>query len=494
MIRTNRTRATLAASLLALFVASLCASPAAAEGKKGGKDKGKNKPGMEVSEEINVPRNGDGFDLPPYRRVVLPNGLTLLLMEQHESPIVDMNITLRSGSAEDPTGKDGLASMVADLLTSGTATRNAQEVATEIDFLGGQLGASANQDTTTIVSEFLAKDLDKQIELLADVSLKPAFAAGEVDRIKQQRLAEIASLAEDARTYTTLQFEAAIFAGTPYGHPAMGVRKTIETLTRDDVLNFYATHYVANNAIIAAVGDFNTDDLLGKLRSAFGAWARKDVPRQPFAPATPIKGRKLAIVDYPGLNQTQIRIGAVGIARNDPAFYAIQVANTALGGGFTSRLVDEIRVNRSLSYSAGSRFTASVHPGSFLISTFTKNSTTRETIDVALDVLKKFRDVPMPETELTKAKNYLLGQYSLSFETPEGLARQITTIEVNNLPKDYIETFAQNVRALSSADVAATIQKYFQYDNIVILVFTTQSETRKQLDGLGTVEVKNYLE
>lgn len=473
---------------VALLAIALFGCPASAAKKKSAKKSG-------AVATIDVPRqSADGFDLPPYRRAVLANGLVVLLMEQHEAPIVSTLLTVRSGAAADPAGKYGLAALTAELLTQGTTTRNAAQIATEVDFLGGQLAATADHDSTTIAAEFLAKDVDKQLELVADVSLHPSFPADEVDRVKQQRLAELAAMPEDARTYANAQFEAAVFAGTPYGHPAVGTRKCVEAITRDDVAGFYGANYSPGNAVLAVAGDFTADTMLEKVRATFGSWSGKAVAPTPFAPAAPQRGRNVVVVDYPGLTQTQIRIGAVGIARNDPAFYAIQVANTALGGGFTSRLVEEIRVNRSLSYSAGSRFAARLHPGPYMIATFTKNETVRETIDVALEVVRQFRDLPMPDDELKKAKNYLLGQFPLALETPMGLARMITSIEVNGLPLDYVESFAGKVRALTAAEVSATIKQYVKNDDIVILVFTTDSVTRKQLEGLGSIQVKNYLD
>jgi zinc protease len=479
--------------LLAIVVVALAIPASALQGtKKGGKTPAK--PASTAPEVIDVPAPAGGIDLPAYTRAVLPNGLVVLLMEHAENPLVTMRLTVRSGATDDPKGKEGLASLTAELLTTGTPTRTAEQIAKEIDFVGGTLGAAADADNTIVTSEFLDRDARKQLDLLSDVTLRPAFAQAEVDRVRTQRLAEIASLAENPDAYATAQFEAAVFAGTPYAHPAQGLRKSVEAITRDDVVAYHRAHYAPNNAVLAVVGSFKTAEMLESIRAAFGAWERRDVTHGAFGAPSAIAGRRIALVDFPGMNQTQVRIGAVGIARNDPNYVPIQVANVILSGGFSSRLTEEIRVNRSLTYRIRSAFNAGLHPGSFSISTFTKNATTREIIDATFGELKKFRDGPIREGELTRAKNIVLARTTQQLETPAGLAGMISTVEVFGLPKDYVEALAGRVRGLTTADIAPVIRKHFHADNVLVLVFTTASETRAQLDGLGTVEVKSYLE
>lgn len=345
-----------------------------------------------------------------------------------------------------------------------------------------------------VSTQFLARDVDRQLDVLSDVALRPAFAADEVDRVKQQRLAEIAALPEDPRSFASVQFETALFEGSAYGHPAAGLRQSVTSVTREDVAGFYRAHYTPSNAVLAVVGDFSTDAMVSKLSGAFGGWERREAARQPFGRAPQVTGRRIVVVDSPDATQTQIRIGNVGISRNDPDFYAVQVANTVFGGTFNARLMVAIRVERSLSYGAYSRHRARLHPGPFVIETFTKNETARETIDVALETLRKFRSEPIPAVELDKAKNFILGQFPLGIETADGLASIVTAIETFDLPRDYVETYAQKIRALSAADVSAVIQRRFPLDNLLIVVVTPQVKTKQQLEGLGPIDVKRSLE
>jgi zinc protease len=447
-----------------------------------------------VPEVIDVPAPAGSIDLPAYTRTILANGLVVLLMENAESPLVHIRLTVQTGSADDPKGKEGLASLTAELLMAGTSARSAEQIASEIDFAGGTLEAATDADNTIVTSEFLARDVSRQLDLLSDVTLRPAFAATEADRLRQQRLAEIAALVEDASAYADAQFEAAVFGGTPYAHPALGLRTSVASLTRDDVAAFHRARYAPNQSVLAVVGSFKTAEMLQLIRTAFGGWERREVTRTPIAAPPALSGRRVALVDFPSMNQTQIRIGTVGIRRSDPDFVPIQVANAVLSSGLSSRLTEEIRVNRALTYDIRSVFDAGRHPGSHSITTFTKNATTREIIDAAFTELKKFREGPIREDEMKRARNMFLMRTMQQLETSKDLAEMISTIEVFGLPKDYVETLTPRVRALTPAVLAPIIRKHFEIDNVLILIFATAAEIRQQLEGLGPVTVKSYAE
>lgn len=439
------------------------------------------------AQTIDIKAPAGGIDLPAYTRAVLPNGLVVLLMERSADPLVHARLTIRSGSAADPAGKEGLAALTASLLTTGTPTRTAEQLAAEIDFAGGRLSASAGRDATDITTEFLARDFKKQLELLSDVTLRPTFVAAEVQRLRTQRLAEIAAARETPETYATVQFEAALYAGTRYAHGPQGTAKGVGTIDRETVVAFHRARYAPNEAILAIVGGIKTAAALDAVRAAFGGWERRSVPKIEVGTPKKLEGKSVVVVDAPGMNQTQVRIGSPGIRRNEPDYVAIEVANAILSAGFSSRLTEEIRVNRSLTYSIRSRFEPWVHAGPHSIVTFTRNPTTREIIDVTFAELKKFRDGPIREGELTRAKNIVLSRNLLGLETAEGLARMISTIEFHALPRDYVDTLAKNVQSLTGEAISNTIRKHFETDDVIVLVYTTASETEKQLTGLGPV-------
>lgn len=454
--------------LRSLFVALLIASGASAQ-------------------TIDFKAPAGGIDLPPYTRTVLPNGLVVLVMERPADPLVHARLTIRSGSAADPAGKEGLAALTAALLTTGTPTRTAEQLAAEIDFAGGVLAAAAGRDATEVTSEFLARDVKKQLELLADVTLRPTFAAAEVERVRAQRVAEIAAEREDPDSYATSQFEAALYAGTRYAHAPFGTSRGVGAIGRDDVVAFHRARYAPNEAILAIAGGVKGAQALELVRAAFGRWERRNVAKVDVGAPKKLEGRSILLVDAPGMNQTQVRIGSTGIRRSEPDFVAIEVANAILSSGFSSRLTEEIRVNRSLTYSIRSRFEPWANSGPHAIATFTRNATTREIIDATFAELKKFRDGPIRENELTRAKNIVLARNLLALETAEGVARMISTIEFHGLPRDYVDNLVKNVQAVTMASLAGTIRKHFDSDDVIVLVYTTASETEKLLEGLGTV-------
>lgn len=439
-----------------------------------------------AAQKIDVKPPAGGIDLPAYTRTVLPNGLTVLVMEK-PGDLLHMRLTIRSGSSADPAGKEGLASLTAALLTTGTSTRTAGQIAGEIDFTGGTLSADAGRDTTVVESEFLARDAKKQLELMSDVVLRPVFAQAEVERVRAQRVAEIAAATEDPDTYATTRFEGALYAGTRYAHDPMGTATSVPAIVRDDVVAFHKARYAPNESILAVVGGVKAAQALDLVRQAFGRWERRSVTRAAAGNAPSLSGRNILVVDAPGMNQTQVRLGAPALKRDDPAWVATEVANAILSAGFSSRLTEEIRVNRSLTYSIRSRFVPWLHAGTHYVATFTRNETTRELIDATLAELKKFRDGPIREQELTRAKNIVLSRSLLALETAEGLAGMLATIELFGLPKDYVETLGAKVNSLTTASITKTIRDQFETDDLLVLVYTTASETEKQLEGLGKV-------
>ncbi len=444
-------------------------------------------------ERIDVRAPAGDVDLPAYTRAVLPNGLVVLLAERAEDALVHARLSVRNGSADDPPGKDGIASLTAELLTAGTATRTIDRIAEEVDFVGGTLGATADMDNTIATAEFLDRDVERQLELLADVITRPAFLAAEVARVRELRLVQIDALREDAASFADAQFQAAVFAGTPYGHPARGTYSAVASLTRDDVVAFHRKAYVPNNSVLAIAGSFRAAEMLERVRGVFGEWPRGEVTRADFT-APVISGRRVAIVDAPALTQTQVRIGAVGITRNDPDYLAIQVANVILSGGFSSRLVEEIRVNRSLVYRVKSEFEALRRPGAFVIASATKNETTRELVDAIVAEVGKLRAGPIRDAELTRAKNTVVSRATLQLETAAGVAAMMSTIEMFGLPNDYVETLAARVRGFASADIARVIRTHVPADDVVVLIVAPAANAQEQLAGFGPLEVTGFLD
>jgi len=427
-------------------------------------------------------------NIPPYKEFTLDNGLRVVLMEYRRLPLIEMQMIIGGGRSIEPDSMTGLASMTAELLKLGTTTRTATQIAEQVDFIGAMLNVGAGLDQFSISSEFLKKDLDTGFALFADVLLNPTFPQEEIDRDRSQREAELTSYLEDPRSIAGVCYAKRLYGTHPYGRQAIGTRAGLTRITRDAVKAFYNSAFVPNNAILVAVGDFSADELLQRIKSALGSWKSGVVPAIPTVSPATHAGRHVVMVNKPDVTQTQIRIGNIGVDIKNPDRPAIAIANSILGGGFTSRLMNEIRVKRSLTYGAGSNFASARLAGSYTISTFTKNTSVRVTIDVALEEVKKLRDAGISAWELGKAKNYLTGDFARDLQAPENLAAQIGMMKFYGLSENYLQDYVPNLRKVTLDDVRRAVKKHFHYDDLLILVVTNPAETKEQMAGLGTIE------
>lgn len=414
--------------------------------------------------------------LPQYKKVKLKNGMTVLLMEQHEVPVISFNFIMRSGSVADPAGKEGLASLTAELLRKGTKTRTADQLSNELDFIGGTLDADAGLDFTRGTAEFIKKDIGKGLDLFADVLLNPTFPQDEVTKLLQQRIDGIKAAKDQAQGVINNYYYSYLYGKHPYGRPTGGDEKTLATINRDDVLKFYQASYSPSNMILAVAGDFNTAEMERMLTDKFGAWSAKTSAAPDLPDIVPVQGKKLLLVNKPDSTQTFFQIGNLGIARTNNDRVQIGVINTLFGGRFTSMLNTELRINTGLTYGARSTFEQRKIRGPFLISTYTQNDKTERTIDLALDVLKRLHEKGITEEELKSAKTYLKGQYPPRIETTDQLAALVTELEFYGLNESEVNDYYAKVDAMTMADARRIIKEYFPAENLVFVLIGKADE------------------
>ena len=437
-------------------------------------------------------RAADELVLPPVTRTTLPNGLRVIVSEYHELPLVDVAIFVGAGAAQDPPGKEGLAALTAGSLKRGVDRLSAEDLARAIESLGGSINAAAGTDASVITAEFLSGDFGAGMDLLRQVVRDPAFARDEVRRVRDEQLASLVSQLEEPSEIAEKCFAAWLYGRHPYGRPVEGRRKTVEDLGRGDVRDFYDRWYRPNDTILALVGDVKAEDALARIQAAFGDWkpGAEAVAARAGAPE-PVGARRVLLVDKPDATQTQIRIGAIAMARKDPDLLPAQVANTVLGGGFTSRLIEELRVKRSLTYGASSVFVARLVGGDFRIQTFTKTPTTVETLMLALQVEGDFRSGAIDPKQIAKAKTYMRGQFPLRLETPDAMAARLAEIEFNGLPQDELVTYRSRVAAVTPEMASrAAAQHMPESDAVAIVVVGKAAEVKAPLEAaLGAVRV-----
>jgi zinc protease len=425
----------------------------------------------------------DELRLPPITRATLDNGLRVQVVEYHELPLVEVQLMVGAGAAQDPKGKDGLAALTADALRRGAGKLSADEVARAVEFLGGRIDATAGTDGTVVSAEFLSKDFRAGLDLLRQVLLEPTFARDEIRRARDEQAAGLVAALEDTSAVAEKCFAGFLYGAHPYGRPVDGRRATVPRLERGDVRDFYERWYRPNATLLVLVGDVDAQSALAALREAFGTWRpRADALAERTPTPAPLTARKLLLVDKADATQTQIRFGNVAIPRNHPDYIRAQVANTILGGGFTSKLIEELRIKRSLTYAAWSTFAARLTGGDFRLGTFTKSPTTAETLALALEVEGDFRRHPPERAALDKAKTYLRGQFPLKLESPDALAGRLAEIQFYGLPDDELTTYRTRVAAVSAADALEVAERLMPSpDAVAIVVVGKAAEIRDQL-------------
>lgn len=416
--------------------------------------------------------------LPPYTKVVLKNGMTLLLMEQREVPLVSFSALLKAGSVADPAGKEGLASMTAALLRKGTATRSADDFSAQLDFIGGSFGAGATADATSISAEFMKKDLAKGLELVADALLHPSFPEAEVKKLAAQRVDGIKSAKDRAAGVIGQYFNAYLYGKHPYARPTNGDESSLASIGREDVARFYEANYTPGGTVMAVAGDFSTAEMVKQLTSAFGGWAARTLPASAAAAADAptVKGKRLLLVDKPDSTQTYFRIGNIGIARTSPDRVLIEIVNTLFGGRFTSMINTELRIKSGLTYGAGSAFVQSKAKGPFYVNSYTSNANTEKALDLTLDVLTRLHEKGITDDDLNSAKAYLKGQFPPDIETSDQLAATIAELVFNGLDEREINTYYAKIDAATMADVNRVIKQYFPLDNLVFVLIGKASD------------------
>ncbi len=404
------------------------------------------------------------------RRILLENGMVLLLSEKHDIPMVTVNMAITAGNTAEPADKPGLASLTASLLTQGTATRSAQQISREIDFVGGSLSTSGGDDYASASLRVLKKDVRMGFDLLADVLLNPVFDQKEIDRKVKETLAEIRRKQEEPGVVAGNAFDKAVFGASAYGRTDEEVAAYLPKLVRRDVLDFYAARYSPNHAIISVVGDVTEKEVVSLLRECFQSWRKKDQPLPASIEPPVIEKTTVKKIDK-HITQANIAMGNVGISRENPDFYACTIMNYILGGGgFTSRLMDNIRDNKGLAYDVHSGFAPQKEPGAFTVTIQTKNESANEVIAETLKEIRRIQSELVTEKELADARAYLTGSFPLRMDTSAKIAGMLTAIEMYNLGLDYPQRYPSLINAVTREDVRRVAKKYLHPDRMVVVV------------------------
>jgi zinc protease len=395
----------------------------------------------------------------PVERVVLPNKLILLISEDHSLPFVTLGLLVDAGSRQDPSGKEGLAHLTAQGLLWGTQKNPARAINEELDFMGAALNSSAGRDYASLSLRVLKKDFDRGLRLFLETLTQPAYPKEEIEREVGKTLAQIQSAEDDPGFVAEREFRQDLFGKGPYGHPIIGTRESLRQVKRQDLWEFYRQYYHPSNSILAVVGDVSREELKTELFPVLERWPGAKTSQTPYLSQW-AKGPKTMKIER-AVTQASIVLGHGGVSRKNPDFYAITVMNYILGGGgFSSRLVEEIRNKRGLAYSVASFFEADQYPGSFQIVLQTKNASAREAISLALQQMERMQKEMVSEKELEGAKKYFIGSFPMRIDTQAKRIQFLTQVEYYGLGQDYPQKYRGLIQAVTREEVQRVAQTY----------------------------------
>lgn len=430
------------------------------------------------------------FEFPAWDSQTLPNGLTVLMIEDHRQPLVSFTLVLGAGGAVQPPGKAGLAEMTAALLDKGTATRSAQDIARSIDRVGGSLAARAEADVAEVNVTVLKTSMVLGLELLADVVTHPAFKDDEVERLRRQALSGLQVQFADAEFVASAVARRVTYGTHPYAIGGAGTPETIRALTRDDIVAFHKAHYVPGGAWLAVAGDVTSAEVLPLIRQHLGEWSGKAPVAKVGAPAAP--SRRAVFVDRADLVQTQLRIGTLAVPRNHPDYLPLLIANQAFGGSFNSRLNLKLRAAEGLTYGARSGMDADRHAGRWLVSTFTRTEETARAVSMMDTLLRELRENPITDAELDEAQAFLVGSFAIDAETPAQVADKVLEAQIYGLPPDYWLQYRERLRAVTKEQIAAAVRRHLVPERMELVAVGNAAGFAKDVAGFGTPEIVTF--
>ena len=429
--------------------------------------------------------------IPPIQKRALANGLPVWIVEQHEVPLVQVNLVIHAGSGDDPANGFGLASFTAAMLDEGAGARSALQIADEMEFLGASLGTTSSFDASAIRLNVPVRQLRPALALMADVALRPTFPAAEVERLRQERLTALLQAKDDASSVAPLAFARVVFGQAHrYGTAASGTEATLKAITAAQMRAFHAARYRPSNATLIVAGDVTAAAVLPQLEAAFAAWPMATpVARTAVPLARQSTAGQLTIVDMPSAEQSQIRIGWVGVPRSSPDYFPLVVLNTVLGGSFTSRLNQNLREEHGYSYGASSRFDMRLSAGAFQAGAGVQTDKTAEALR---EFFNEFKGIaaPVSEAELAKAKNYVALSFPSEFETITDLTAHLEEMAVYKLPDTYFSQYVANVQAVTAAAVQKAAATYIQPEKFAVVVVGDRKAIEAGVRALNLAPVR----
>ncbi len=424
------------------------------------------------------------FALPPIEKTKLANGLEVWMVEQKELPIVSMNLVLKTGSANEPDDRTGVAGMTSQLLDDGTKTRSAVDIVNQLQSIGANLNSGSGIDSTNVTLQTLTKNLDQAMDIYADVVLNPVFPTKELESLRARALIGLRQQRSNPNAISNVVYDKVLYGDHPYGRS--NNEASIKAITRDDLVKHYESTFRPNNGVLIVVGDFDKAALKAKVEKAFAGWKAGDVAARPMPTAKSLDKARLYIVDRPGSAQSVVSIGQVGVDRMNPDFHAITVMNTLLGGGFTSRINMNLREDKGYTYGARSGFSFRRGAGPFSAGGDIQTAFTKEAV---AEFIKELNDIrggnPATQKELDYNKQSLIRRYPAGFETVGAISGQLSNLVVYGLPDSYFNDYISKINAVTVEDVNRVAKQYLDPSKMAIVIVGDRKVIEPGLKELG---------
>lgn len=424
--------------------------------------------------EANLPKKGPDptFALPAIDKRKLSNGLNVWVVKQSELPIVSMNMVFNSGATADPMDRAGLASYTASLLNTGTKTRSAVDIANQLQSIGASVFANAGWDSANVSMQTLTKNLDAALDIYSDVIQNPAFPDAELEQLRRRALVGLIQRKDNPNAISANVYNTLLYGKNhPYGKSLTGDEASVKSLKKAEIEKFYATYYRPNNATLIVVGNVDAKSIVPKLETTFASWKSGDVPKVETPSATAFDKPGIYIVDKPGAAQSVVSIGQVGVSRDNPDFFPLQVMNSILGGQFSARVNMNLREDKGYTYGARTSWSFRRGAGPFEASADVQTAVTKESVVEFIKELNGIRgSIPVTPEELDYNKQSIIRRFPQGFETVGQISGQLSNLVVYGLSDTYFNDYIPSVNAVTLADVNRVANKYLTPDKMAILI------------------------
>lgn len=425
----------------------------------------------------------------------LPNGLRVIVVPRTEMPLVTAQLLIKSGGEVDPSDLAGAADMTASLLTRGTTTKSATQIAEAIETLGGTLNSGAGWDASTVTTSVMSNRIGQAFEIMSDVVRNPSFKDEEIERSRRQTLNGLRGILATPGSIARLVAARVVFRDSPYGHSLSGTPESLPRIKRDDIVKIHSMYYRPDNAILVIGGDITPANGFELAQKYFGDWQNPPnaLPKlQITTPESTASGRRILVIDQPAAGQTAVLAVRSAINRDNPDYYRGIVANAILSG-YSGRLNWEIRVKRGLSYGAASTLDMRRSAGSFMASAQTKNQSGAEVASLALAEIAKLATGELLDSEMSTRKASLLGGFARSMETTGGVVGQFGTLAMYGVPLDEINRYISSVQAVKAADVKSFAASRLNADSTSVVIVGNAKEflpdLQKQFSNVEVISV-----